>query len=222
MAVKVKKATATSESESNFLSVPGVYHLGVASADESPSYKDRDTGDDVYIEGFRFQFEVLAGPEAKKTIGITFRDPKDDSKDGGEFAATKQTRILEILGLIPYDRTEDQEGIEVELVGPNGEQLLLGRQLIAEFKRDGKFLDLDGLKFWHIDDPNAPKCERNQSMIDRIPKGMRRDASTFPKKKEAAPATGNGKPAPQRKVDVDGMGSKKAPPAPAAGDDLDI
>jgi len=181
MALTLETSEST-ELDSQFLNAPGTYHVAVIGTDEQPEKKDNSG----FIDAFEVQIEVLAGPHAKKTSRLLFNNPNSNHKDKGEFARKMQTRILEILGLIG----EEQKGkaVSVEL------SHAMGRQFIARFKAEeynGKQqIRLDGGNFWHIDDPNADQCERNESAIGLLSKSLRRDPASF-KKASPTPAAGH-------------------------------
>lgn len=171
----------------SFLQEPGTYHLAVLNVDEHPQSRDGKL-----LDGFKVDFEVLAGPHAKKQAEITFWNPKLTDKNNGEMAKKKQGRFVTNTGLIAS--AKPGEKVTVDL------QQAKGRQVIAtlaqrESQNDPtkKFIDLNFADIWHVDDPAAPNCERNQDALKLLPKSLRRDPASF--KPAAASGNGSTKPA---------------------------
>ena len=183
-----------------FLQEPGTYHLAVLDVDEHPTAKDGKL-----LDGFRAQVEVLAGPQAKKQAELMFFAPKLTDKNGGEMAKKKQARFAIATGVL--GAAKPGEKVTVDL------QLAKSRQLVAtlahrESQNDPtkKFIDLNFADIWHVDDPAAPQCERNQAALNLLPKSLRRDPASFRKPEaKAAANSGNGSAA-----------SVPTPPAPVA------
>lgn len=184
MAIDFETSEST-EMGAKFLEEEGTYHVMVIHTDEAPTIRSGNRKGE-YLDGFEVEVEVIAGDQAKKTHRLMFNNPNLSHKDGGDFARRLQTRFLEVVGLI--DPTQKGKRVSVEL------KTAETRQFIAAFKnreKDGKtYLQLDGGKFWHIDDPSADKCERDQLAIDKLAGAYRRDPKSF---ETAKPATnGNG------------------------------
>src|SRR4051812_12309450 len=78
-----------------FLKEPGTYHLAVIDVNEQPT-----TQGGQLIDGFKVDFEVLAGPQAKKQAEVTFWNPKLTDKNAGEMAKKKQGRFVMAASLI--------------------------------------------------------------------------------------------------------------------------
>lgn len=213
MAIKIARQTAASDRESPYLRTAGTFLFVVTAADESPVDKDREP-----LKAFKIEFHVVGGDQNGKILQTLFNDPDPARPDSYTYYAIRQTRILEVLGVIPYQRGKsDQEGVTVELVDRDGNTLIANRLMIGTVKQDGEFFKLDGLKFWHVDDPNAPKISLHPEWMMSIPPELRRDASTFPKPAialTAANSKANSKPT--TKVNVDNMGA-----APPPTDDVD-
>jgi hypothetical protein len=172
-----------------FLQEPGTYHLAVMAVDESPVAKDG-----AAIDGFKVDLEVLAGGQQKKQAEVTFWKPKATDKNNGEMAKKKQGRFVQATGILPAPKPGEKVTVDLKTA--------VGRQLIATLAKrksqssDKEFIDLNFADIWHVDDPEAPQCERNQKALDLIPKGLRRDRQSFAKASDAtvkAPAgSGNG------------------------------
>lgn len=167
----------------SFLTEPGTYHLAVLNVDEQPQAKNGQL-----LDGFRVDFEVLAGPHAKKQVEVTFWNPKLTDKNNGEMAKKKQGRFVTNTGLVAA--AKPGERVTVDL------QQAKGRQVIATLAQrenqndpSKKYIDLNFADIWHVDDPAAPNCDRNQDALKLLPKSLRRDPASF---KPAAPANGSG------------------------------
>lgn len=168
-----------------FLHEPGTYHLAVIEVDEAPTSRNGGA-----LDGFRVDVEVLAGPQAKKQAELMFFAPKPTDKNGGEMAKKKQGRFVVATGVAPA--AKPGEKVTVEL------QLAKGRQLIATLSQresqtdpTKKFIDLNFADIWHVDDPSAPQCERNQAALGLLPKSLRRDPASF-KQNASGTAGSNG------------------------------
>lgn len=179
-----------------FLQEPGTYHLAVLNVDEHPQAKNG-----TLLDGFKVDFEVLAGPQAKKQAEITFWNPKLTDKNNGEMAKKKQAFFVMATSLV--GAAKPGEKVTVDL------QMAKGRQLIAtlaqrESQTDPtkKFIDLNFADIWHVDDPSAPNCERNQDALKLLPKSLRRDPASF-------------KPAPPASASGNGHANPRPPNAPA-------
>lgn len=175
------ETSETTEATSQFIDKPGVYHLAVVGTEEAPTTKDGK-----FIDAFEITVAVAAGPQENREARLLFNNPNATHKDQGNFARTMQTRILEVLGLIRPEAKGKQVTVELSDA--------MGRQFIGKFRAEeynGKQqIRLDGLNFWHVDDPNAEKCERNQQAINLLPKDLRRSPDTFPKKEDKGATTG--------------------------------
>ena len=181
-----------------FLQEPGTYHLAVIDVNEQPTARDGKM-----LDGFKVDVEVLAGPQAKKQAELMFFAPKLTDKNGGEMAKKKQARFVLATGVL--QAAKPGEKVTVDL------QLAKGRQLVAtlahrESQNDPskKFIDLNFADIWHVDDPAAPNCERNQDALKLLPKILRKTAESF----KHASSNGNGQSG----------GAPAKPTAPAAAE----
>lgn len=165
------------------------FHLAVMEVDEQPTAKDGKL-----LDGFRVEVELLAGPHAKKQAELMFFAPKLTDKNGGEMAKKKQARFVLATGVL--SEAKAGEKVTVDL------QKAKARQFIATLaKRDSqsdpnkKFIDLNFADIWHVDDPAAPQCERNQQALGLIPKTLRKSPESFSKpdaKAKSSSGTGAG------------------------------
>lgn len=169
--------------DSNFLSKPGTYHFAVMNADEQPTYRGGDKKGQL-MDGFEIEAAVQAGPEKGKSHRFFIRNPNLSHKDQGAFCKAVRGRWLEAIAVV--DPSQYGKTVTIELVNSSGNVLVMGRQFIATMKQEksnnGKeYLDLDGAKVWHIDDPNADKCERNQAALapNIYPPKLRRSPESF-------------------------------------------
>ncbi len=194
------------------LKVKGTYHFAILHTDENPVFKSGENKGKMR-DGFATEFEVLAGPQSKKTINVFFRNGNLSHKDQGAFCRRVQGRALEAWGLV--DPTQRGHKVTVEL------DHAVGRQFVATITGrtgdDGKeYLELDGDSIWHIDDPTAPQCERNQKALDPsiYPAKLRRKPESFGK----VAASGNGS---SGNGSTSNAGAKQTAPAATANlDDL--
>lgn len=170
------------------LEVAGTFHCIVdLMKDGEMPYSDDD------FDGFSARLRVVEGDHAGKTLGVLLRDPNDSHSDKGAFCRRRQTAFFIATELMAVGDINKSVSID------EGEAA--DAQVICKFKfgkanDDGvKYLDLDGEKVYHVDDPrvaDVPKCKDELSDID---KDFRRDAAYFApilpkeskKKKKAAP-----------------------------------
>lgn len=215
MAIEAELPTTeeVDNTESNFLSKPGTFHFAVMNADEQPTERWGDRKGQL-MDGFEIEAAVQAGPEKGKTHRFFVRNPNLSHKDQGVFCKALRGKWLEAIAVV--DPSHRGKTVTIELVNSNGQVVVMGRQFIAKMSQEtsskGKpYIDLDGAKVWHVDDPNAEKCERNQDAIKLLPKQFRRDPSTFKSGQSNGSSNGNGS----------ASGNKQQTPAEAAGVDLD-
>ena len=190
------------DNQANFLRTPGTFHLAVLDVDENPKSKKEEL-----LDGFKVSLEVMAGPCKGQQTSITLFAPDLQGSDKAQrMAIRKRGFFVKAVQAVP-DTVKPGEKVNVDL------QLAVGRQFIATLafsEKDGKpttFLDFHYADIWHIDDPSAPPCERNQDAIKLLPKELRRDAATFAKA-DSKPAGG--------KPSGNGNGSGSAAPTAAA------
>lgn len=166
-----------------FLKEPGTYHLAVLEVDEQPTSQKGEL-----IDGFKIDAHVLAGPQNKKQAEITFWNPKLTDKNNGEMAKKKQARFVLATGII--QAAKPGEKVVVDL------QLAKGRQFIATLSNresNGKtYIDLNFADIWHVDDPAAPQCERNQEALKLLPASLRRKPESFKPANAGGNSNGNG------------------------------
>lgn len=195
------------DSESNFLSEPGTYHVVVLHVDEQPVGKNQQL-----LDGFRVDFAVLDGTtpgQRDKQVELMFFRPKMTDKNNGEFAKRKQGRFALATGIIP--RAEPGQRVTVDLQQAAGRQLVIEveRQTDQQTGQPTKFLQLAWANIWHVDDPAVAKIPKDATALSLLPASLRKKPSDFEKPKPAA----NTKP------DA-GAGTAK-PATPAGGVNLD-
>lgn len=192
MAIEVEMPD-TMDGGGTFLKEKGVYHLAVLDVSETPQKRD---GSLIQNAEFGVDLEVLAGPQAKKQKDIVFfktdpSKPKTGEGSGGNQLALRKIRaFLESTGVV----AERVPGGNTYTCDPTKAK---GRQLIAEFEFDSregkeKNLQLAWANIWHIDDPSAPQCERNQEAIKLLPASLRRKPESFKAEKAASGAKSSG------------------------------
>jgi hypothetical protein len=211
MAIEAELPTTeeVNNTESNFLSNPGTYHFAVMSADENPTYRGGDKKGQM-MDGFEIEAAVQAGPEKGKSHRFFVRNPNLSHKDQGVFCKALRGKWLEAIAVV--DPSQRGKTVTIELVNGNGQVLVMGRQFIATMEankgqNDKSYLDLAGAKVWHVDDPNADKCERNQAALSPniYPPKFRRDPSSF-KQNGNGNGTANKAPAQQQQTAPAGGG----------------
>jgi len=178
-------------SAGNFLSEPGVYHVAVLEATETPTKRD---GNPIQNAAFGVDLEILAGPQAKKQKDVVFFNadtdkPKDDK--GYQMDLRKIRRFFEAVCVAPERQPGGTEyTVDVEKAR--------GRQLIIQFERSTqagkeKNLQVHYANIWHVDDPDpAAKCERNQDALKLLPAALRRKPESFKPAEKNTNGNGNG------------------------------
>lgn len=212
MAIEAELPTTeeVKDTESNFLSKPGTYHFAVMNADENPTYRGGDKKGQM-MDGFEIEAAVQAGPEAGKSHRFFVRNPNLAHKDQGVFCKALRGKWLEALALV--DPSQRGKTVTIELVNASGQVMVMGRQFIATMEankgqNDKSYLDLAGAKVWHVDDPNADKCERNQPALspNLYPAKFRRDPKSFETQKSSG-ANGNGHAAGNKQQTQESVGA---------------
>lgn len=208
------EASEDTTNDAPFLEKPGVYHMSVVHAVENATFRGGDKKGQ-FRGGFEIEFVVLAGPEAKKSTRVFFRNPDLSHSDQGAFCRKVQTRALEAIAVLgPQFRGKQ---VTVTLEGGDGQPCpIAGRQAIVKLEqgkdREGKatkFLDLAGANIWHVDDPEAEQCERNQDALKLLPASLRRSPESFKKNGAGAQAAAKSPTPPP------------AAPAASTGDPID-
>ena len=181
------------------LETPGSYHFMVLlMKDQEMAYSDD------HVDGYSAQLQVIHGEHAGKTMGVTLYDPNASNKDGGAFLRKKQTSFFIAANLM----TPAQIGTSVEI----DETQAAGAQLIATTKlgqvseKTGKqYLEIDGLKNYHVDDPRAKDVPKNREELAAINEAYRRlDPAFFEPIMPKAPGKGGGGSS-GPKVDLEGL-----------------
>jgi len=187
-----------------FLETPGVYHCAVLDASESPQKRD---GSLISNAQFGVELEILAGPQAKRQKNVVFfkPDPSKPKEDKGyQMDLRKPRRFLEAVS-VAAERVPGGNTYTVDLSKAKGRQLIIEFQFSTQVGKETQ-LQLHYANIWHVDDPSAPQCERNQAALNLLPKSLRRDPASFRKPEaKAAANSGNGSAA-----------SVPTPPAPVA------
>lgn len=187
----------TSGGPGNYLRTPGVYHFSVNRIDDQ--HKSREGKP---FNGLKVEVQVLA-PKAEegKTATLSFNTPSTAAKDGGEFARRKMGCLFIATGLVKP--TQLGQKVSVDLAAA------IGRQVIAKVEldeKDQKYIDLSYSDIFHVDDPNALKCERNERAISQIPAAHRLKAEDFPKPEPRSARRDNGSTAADSgAVDLDAL-----------------
>lgn len=138
------------------LKTPGTYHLTVQAIDMEPKYRGGDRKGQL-LGGFEVDCFVAAGPCKEQRVTIHFKEPSLAHKDGGKFTRQICKRAFVAMAYLRPDH-----GGRFSFDGSNAAM----RQFVASFKTNDKgYLELDGDKLWHVDDPAHPPCEKDQAAI---------------------------------------------------------
>ncbi len=173
-------------------------------------YKDGERPGGKAAEGFLVDLQVLEGEHEGQTISLFLQDGSPSHKDGGEFCNKRQCSFLVAANVITIDALSAGEAFSYELDHSRGQQVVarlkFGKETGGDSTTDPptppkRFLDFDGLKIHHVDDPRSSDVKKNAEALALIPKELRRPAEYF------APLIG---------TSGGGGGKKNDPPAAAA------
>lgn len=180
----------------NFLTQPGTYLFACVGIDEAPKGCVGGWAIDAIVKGAPKGMEDEIG---KSTNAIKFWPPKPTDKDKGEFAKKKQVRAAVAVGWIRPKDLKPGEGFHVDDTSTAS-----GRLFFATLqKQDDKpqFLQLDGGRIYHIDDPAMKDFPIPPELLRLVPKEARIPADEFAifaadkhggdAKKDAPPAGGS-------------------------------
>lgn len=167
---------------SNFLNVPGTYHLMVVGVDEAPVNKAGGV-----MAGFKIDCIVQGGDQPgqeDREIGILFFNGDYSHKDKGEFARLKQSRFLKATGVIGDFQPGQKTTVDLENA--------VGHHFIAKFEKQdkGDYMQLAGANIWHIDDPAVAPVPKNIGALKLLPAEHRRKPESF---KRALPTKAGGR-----------------------------
>lgn len=182
--------------DSQFLSDPGKYHCLVQSVVQGATPKGTP------IDGFCVTFEVLGGEvegQKGKTINVTYFDPKITDSDK-KVKLTKQQRSKFFLATNLLDPSKKGQSVRIDLENAKDQQVVVRFEVDDYHSKDGKtYLRIGNaeLDVWHIDDPNARTCPKNEQALTLIPAALRRKPEFFDLiyAKNRATATASQKPA---------------------------
>lgn len=164
---------------SNYLEAPGIYHAMVTAVYEG-TQPPKANGEAKVMDGFSCTLDILAGTvkgQDGKIANLRFWNPKLTSKDGGKFARKKQAAFLIATGVIAPDQLGKR--VSVDLKNAAGQQVVLKLELGEKSDEGKQYLDLAFTDIWHIDDPRAAACPKDEKAVGLIPKEMRRSAEYF-------------------------------------------
>lgn len=162
---------------------------------------------DDALEGFSVILQVLGGEHDGKSIGVTFRDGQMTHKDGGEFCRKMQAAFCVGTNLLS---PQQLNGSDVSF----DEQAALNHQVIAAVKlgkptdAGKRYLDLDGLKIYHVDDPRVADVAKSAEALAAIDPAFRRPAEFFAPlvaAKKGAAASSTAKSATPQSFDAAGL-----------------
>jgi hypothetical protein len=186
-----------------FLKAAGTYHFAVERINEEPVWRGGDKKGQP-MGGFEIEASVQAGAHEGSKFTIHVREPSLAHKDGGAFARQIIKRTLVALGYCPPN-----SGGRIEADFKTGG----GRQFVVTLVENDKgYLEVKGDAIYHVDDPAAPSCDRNQAAIGLIPKTMRFKPEQFRPSAQAngqsnghANGNGNGGSKPAAKAPADSV-----------------
>lgn len=164
------EAPESMEGQSNFLKHPGNCHLVIDEIEEDP--KGAPGG--IKLHCICLAHDVKS--EATKTVGVLLGPPKQTHKDKGEFARRVICRALVAMG--HYRPRDIQPGMRIVI---ESFKPYVGAQLFATLKDtdDHKFINLDGDRIFHVDDPAAAKFPRDEAALKLLPESARRRPEEF-------------------------------------------
>jgi hypothetical protein len=181
------------------LEAEGTYHFLVLICKDQEMPHNSD-----YFDGYSAKLQVFHGPHEGKEIGILLQDGSDN-KDGGAFARKKQTAFFIATNVMSIA----QMGQSVEI----NESIAAGAQVVATVKlgkvseKTGKqYLDIEGLKIYHVDDPRVKDVPKDTAMLKSINAAYRHEAKYF-------------EPILPKHADHGGSKPPKNPPASPAADE---
>lgn len=182
----VSAPTASDMTEGGRIDKEGVFHLLIKSV------VDGERSDGKAGEGFTVELQALAGDQADKSLKTFMGDGSPTHKDGGAFALKKQCAFLVAANAIAPSQLNGGE-LEFDPEDAAGHQVIAKLQFGKANAEGKRYLDLAGLDIYHVDDPRAPKCERNTEALTIINPAHRKTAEYFAPltaKHSTPPATG--------------------------------
>jgi len=186
MAITMETSKDT-EIDPPYLTVGGTFLFIINSANEQPVHEFGPKKGQLF-QGFSVRAEVLSGEHKGKTHNFRFLHPNLSHKDKGEFCRKVQTRFFEATNFI--DKTKRGVETSIELARDGKGRMFIATLEARPADNGGTFVDLDGGKIWHIDDPSAEKCgEIPASVFTLAKKEHRRSPEYFADDK---PTGGNG------------------------------
>lgn len=197
---KMTTSVGDTSSENRRPPMPGWYHLMVTGFDPYPSKKDGTP-----LNGWKVSCGICDGPpspagECKfkgKDIDLMFFHP---TKGPDSFPKKKQDRLLVCLGLVPPDNQREDREYEWDSDDAKGRQFLA--KFVESTYNEKTSIEISFLDFYHVDDPDAAACPRDEAWIAKIPAELRWDVKSVASKarkeateySEPTKPSGNGKP----------------------------
>lgn len=184
----------------NYLETEGVFHCAVEKIEEDPVNKNNERVDGVVAECSVLDGTVRVNDictVAGRKFRLYLRHGQETHKDRGEYARKLQARFFIAVGLMKPSEL-GKEGLDIDV--PAGK----GRQFVVALKKggkDGKYLEPDGLKIWHIDDPECTGIPKDQSALKTIPAALRINAGDFSALNSGGESGGPSQPIPDSEFD---------------------
>ena len=164
-------------SESDRLEADGFFHVYVKDVrDGEPHY------DNTAIEGFSCHYQVMGGEHDGKQLGTTLRDGQQTHQDEGEFCRKYQTSFCVATNLLTPAQLNGGE-VSFDEQAARNHQLII--KVKGKKKKDDnsadpkKFYDIDGLGFFHVDDPRVADVPKLPDALAMIDPAFRRPAEFF-------------------------------------------
>lgn len=178
----VSYTTGNDMSGGKYLDTPGEFHMIIEGVAWPPVDKD---GCELVKRLFDLKVKVLAGPSGSegKEWTIKFWKPGDS-----EFKQKLVDRALMACGFVMPGQTNTDVNIDTDEFA--------GRQLLCKITRqedNEKYLNLDYLNIFHVDDPEAASYPRDAEAIAGIEASLRwtkaqQDEQPTEKPNESQPA----------------------------------
>lgn len=162
------KTSENVDSGENWINSDCWCHFLICSVSDAPKGRD---GNLIANALFECKCEVRASTDAKqvgKKFDLVMKAGDLSHKDRGKFALEKLSRFLFAVGILK----QEQAGQEIDF----DERQMVGCSFLAFIKgREGDkqvFYDVDGKKFYHIDDEGC-NCPRDLTSLKHHPKAFR-------------------------------------------------
>jgi len=155
------------------LDVEGYFHVYVKDVRDGMPHNKDDA-----IEGFSVNMQVIDGEQDGKQQGTTLRDGQETHKDGGEFCRKFQAAFCVATNLLTPAQLNGGDVSYDEQAATN-HQLIIKTKLGKPDANNKRWLDIDGVGFYHVDDPRVADVPKSQAALAQIDPAFRRPAEYF-------------------------------------------